>query len=84
MALVSSGLLNKQIGGELGISEITAKAHRGEITQKMHVDSFADVIKMSAKLGLPRMKDLSGSAAIILRAHSPVYLSMLLRMQRWT
>lgn len=58
MALVSSGLLNKQIGGELGISEITVKAHRGQVMQKMHADSFADLIKMSAKLGLSRTKDL--------------------------
>jgi FixJ family two-component response regulator len=58
MALVSSGLLNKQIGGELGISEITVKAHRGQVMQKMHADSFADLVKMSAKLGLSRMKEL--------------------------
>jgi FixJ family two-component response regulator len=57
MALVSSGLLNKQIGGELGISEITVKAHRGQVMQKMHANSFADLIKMDAKLGLSRMKD---------------------------
>jgi FixJ family two-component response regulator len=57
MALVSSGLLNKQIGGELGISEITVKAHRGQVMQKMHADSFADLIKMAAKLGLSRMKE---------------------------
>jgi FixJ family two-component response regulator len=60
MTLVSSGLLNKQIGGELGISEITVKAHRGQVMQKMHADSFADLIKMSAKLGLSRMKDFPG------------------------
>jgi FixJ family two-component response regulator len=58
MALVSSGLINKQIGGELGISEITVKAHRGQVMQKMHADSFADLIKMAAKLGLSRMKEL--------------------------
>jgi FixJ family two-component response regulator len=57
MALVSSGLLNKQVGGELGISEITVKAHRGQVMQKMHADSFADLIKMAAKLGLSRMKE---------------------------
>jgi len=58
MALVSSGLLNKQVGGELGISEITVKAHRGQVMLKMHADSFADLIKMSAKLGLSRMKEV--------------------------
>jgi FixJ family two-component response regulator len=51
MTLVSSGLLNKQVGGELGISEITVKAHRGQVMQKMQANSFADLIMMSAKLG---------------------------------
>lgn len=49
MALVVSGLLNKQIGGELGISEITVKAHRGKVMQKMQADSLADLVKMAAK-----------------------------------
>ncbi len=52
MALVVSGLLNKQIGGELGISEITVKAHRGKVMQKMKADSLADLVKMSARLHL--------------------------------
>jgi len=43
MALVVSGLLNKQVGGELGISEITVKAHRGQVMQKMKAASFADL-----------------------------------------
>jgi FixJ family two-component response regulator len=50
MALVVSGLLNKQVGGELGISEITVKAHRGKVMQKMKADSLADLVKMSARL----------------------------------
>ena len=50
MALVVSGLLNKQIGGELGISEITVKAHRGKVMQKMQADSLADLVRMAAKL----------------------------------
>ena len=54
MALVVSGLLNKQIGGELGISEITVKAHRGQVMQKMKADSLADLVKMAAKLGPAR------------------------------
>jgi FixJ family two-component response regulator len=71
MTLVSSGLLNKQIGGELGISEITVKAHRGQVMQKMRADSFADLIKMSAKLGLSRRNDLPRLRGDHSRAPSP-------------
>ena len=52
MALVASGLLNKQVGGELGISEITVKAHRGQVTRKMKADSIADLVNMAARLRL--------------------------------
>jgi FixJ family two-component response regulator len=52
MALVVSGLLNKQVGGKLGISEITVKAHRGKVMQKMKADSLADLVRMSARLCL--------------------------------
>ena len=51
MAFVVSGLLNKQIGGELGISEITVKAHRGQVMRKMKADSLADLVTMGARLG---------------------------------
>jgi FixJ family two-component response regulator len=53
MALVVSGLLNKQVGGELGISEITVKAHRGQVMRKMRADSLPDLVTMAARLGLP-------------------------------
>jgi FixJ family two-component response regulator len=52
MALVVTGLLNKQVGGELGISEITVKAHRGKVMQKMKADSLPALVKMSARLGV--------------------------------
>src|ERR1700719_1496932 len=52
MALVVSGLLNKQVGFELGISEITVKAHRGKVMQKMEARSLADLVTMAARLRL--------------------------------
>src|ERR1700729_4268686 len=52
MALVVSGLLNKQVGAELGISEITVKAHRGNMMRKMKANSFADLVNMAARLRL--------------------------------
>jgi FixJ family two-component response regulator len=52
LELVVSGLLNKQIGGKLGISEITVKAHRGRVMRKMNADSLATLVKMAARLQL--------------------------------
>jgi FixJ family two-component response regulator len=57
MVLVASGLLNKQVGDRLGISEITVKAHRGKVMRKMNADSLPDLVKMAAKLRLtPALK----------------------------
>jgi FixJ family two-component response regulator len=52
MELVVSGLLNKQVGGELGISEITVKAHRGQVMHKMRADSLPALVTMATRLGL--------------------------------
>jgi len=53
MTLVVSGLLNKQVGGQLGISEITVKAHRGRVMRKMKAASLPDLVKMAGRLRLP-------------------------------
>jgi FixJ family two-component response regulator len=63
MRLVVSGLLNKQVGAELGISEITVKAHRGSLMRKMKADSLPDLVHMAARLELtsPRPANAPGA-----------------------
>jgi FixJ family two-component response regulator len=56
MNLIVMGLLNKQVGIELGISEITVKAHRGKVMRKMRADSFADLVQMATRLGVAAPK----------------------------
>jgi FixJ family two-component response regulator len=52
MALVVRGVLNKQVAGELGITETTVKKHRGRVMQKMKAQSLADLVEMAARLDL--------------------------------
>src|SRR6202046_735146 len=54
MGLVTSGLMNKQIAGELGVSEITVKVHRGNVMRKMGAKSLAELVRMADALGLRR------------------------------
>ncbi|SON54009.1 Transcriptional regulatory protein FixJ [Hartmannibacter diazotrophicus] len=54
MAMATAGLMNKQIAGELGLSEITVKIHRGKISRKMMAKTFADLVRMAEALGLSR------------------------------
>ena len=63
LAGVVSGLLNKQVGGELGMTEATVKAHRGQVMQKMKADSLADLVRIAARLELPLPSRSSGSPA---------------------
>ena len=55
MSLVVSGLLNKQVGSKLGISEITVKAHRGRVMRKMHAGSLAELVTVAARLPIERL-----------------------------
>jgi FixJ family two-component response regulator len=63
MTLVASGLPNKQVGGELGISEITVKAHRGNVMRKMNAGSLAHLVSMALRLRIMRPMTVSPAAA---------------------
>jgi len=64
MALIVVGLLNKQVGIRLGISEITVKAHRGKVMRKMRADSFAELVKIAARLGVAASEGLTWHALV--------------------
>jgi FixJ family two-component response regulator len=63
MALVVAGLPNKQVGSELGISEITVKAHRGSMMRKMKAESLAELVSIATRLRLPRRSGPASPAA---------------------
>ncbi|HEY6670483.1 MAG TPA: response regulator [Methyloceanibacter sp.] len=56
MGLVTAGLMNKQVAGEIGVSEITVKIHRGHVMRKMDARSLADLVRMAEILGISREK----------------------------
>ena len=57
MTLVVKGLMNKQVGFELDISEITVKAHRGRVMEKMHAATFVDLVNMAGRLGISTSRE---------------------------
>ena len=55
MALVTAGLMNKQVAAEIGVSEITVKFHRGNVMRKMGARTLADLVRMADMLGIRRV-----------------------------
>ena len=60
--LLAAGMLNKQVAGHLGISEVTIQVHRGQLMRKMAADSFADLVRMAIRLGIKRNDDKQQTA----------------------
>jgi FixJ family two-component response regulator len=65
MALITAGLMNKQVAGKLGVSEITVKIHRGQVMRKMNARSLADLVKMAQALGVSQPREDGGGSAMV-------------------
>jgi len=61
MTLVTAGMMNKQVGAELGITEVTVKVHRHNVMKKLDAKAFTDLVRMADALGLPRTTKTNGS-----------------------
>jgi FixJ family two-component response regulator len=79
LALVVSGMLNKQVGGHIGVSEKTVKFHRGNVMQKMAADSLAELVRMAERIGITGQPS-SGPSADPANSHTPSHATVNVRL----